>query len=97
MNYKIKNQTLYICDTYGNTGRRIAENVSFGTYDESQNIFLVTLLNGKVETRDSNGNQIRTITENAIEARFSGTDLIIRKIDGRTEVRDKHGNLIRHL
>ena len=97
MNYKISNQTLYICDTYGNTGRRIAENVSFGTYDAAQNIFLVTSLNGKVETRDVNGNQIRTITENAIEARFSGTDLIIRKNDGKTEVRDKYGNLIRHM
>ena len=42
-------------------------------------------------------NQIRTITENAIEARFSGTDLIIRKTDGRTEVRDRMGNLKRYL
>ncbi|RAR73735.1 hypothetical protein [Flavobacterium aciduliphilum] len=97
MNYKISNQTLFICDTYGNTGRRIADNVSFGTYDDAQKIFLVTSINGKVETRDINGNQIRTITENAIEARFSGTDLIIRKTDGRTEVRDRMGNLKRYL
>lgn len=97
MNYKIVNQSLFTCDTYGNTGRRIADNVSFGTYDESRKIFLVTSLNGKVDTRDSGGNHIRTITDNAIEARFSGADLIIRKNDGKTEVRDLVGNLKRYI
>ena len=97
MNYKIVNQSLYTCDTYGNTGRRIAENVAFGTYNDNLKIFLVTLLNGKVETRDSNGNHIRTLAENAIEARFSGTEIIVRRKDGKTEVKDLVGNLKRYL
>ena len=47
MYYKIVNSTLYVCDHYGNIGRRIAENVGFGTFDDDTSTFLVTRLNGK--------------------------------------------------
>jgi hypothetical protein len=97
MDYKITNQALYSCDKYGNLGRKICDNVSFGTYDDAQNLFLVTKFDGKVETRDINGNHLRTICEGAIEARFSGTDIIVRRKDGRTELRDRFGNQLRWM
>jgi hypothetical protein len=55
MDYKIANQFLYTCDKYGNLGRKICDNVCFGTYDNGQNLFLVTKFDGKVETRDVGG------------------------------------------
>ena len=56
MEYKIVNRTLYTCDKWGNLGRRISENVTFGTFDEKTSTFLITKIDGKVETRDINGN-----------------------------------------
>jgi hypothetical protein len=94
MDYKIANQFLYTCDKYGNLGRKICDNVCFGTYDNGQKLFLVTKFDGKVETRDVGGNHLRTICDGAIEARFSRTDIIARKKDGRTELRDRFGNQI---
>ena len=97
MEYKILNRTLFLCDKWGNTTRRISENVSFGTFDDKTSTFLVTKTDGKVEIKDINGNLKRTISSDGIEARFYGDDLIIRKKDGRTCIVDKVGNIRRYI
>jgi hypothetical protein len=97
VNYKIINKILYISDIYGNILRKIIEGVSFATYDDAQALFLVTRMDGKVETREINGNFRRLLGNSAYEARFSGTDVIIRKRDGVIELRDRNGNIIRYL
>jgi hypothetical protein len=55
------------------------------------------LTNGEVRTKDINGNGIRIICEGAIEARFSGTNIQVRRKDGRNELRDKFGCQLRWL
>ena len=97
MLFKIVNQSLYLCDTMGNLGRRIAEHVAFGTYDESQNIFLITNIDGKLETKDMMGNNIRVLSQGVLEARFSGTDILVRKKDGKNVLIDKAGNIKRYF
>jgi hypothetical protein len=97
MIYKILNGALYTTDKYGNTLRKICEGVSYGAYDDTQNIFLITKVNGIVETRDINGNHLRMICDGCIEARFSGTDILIRRKDGRNELRDRFGNQLRYI
>jgi hypothetical protein len=97
MEYKILNRTLFLCDKWGNTTRRISENVVFGTFDDKTSTFLVTKTDGKVEIKDINGNLKRTISSDGIEARFYGDDLIIRKKDGRTCIVDKVGNIRRYI
>ena len=97
MYYKIVNSTLYVCDHYGNIGRRIAENVGFGTFDDDTSTFLVTRLNGKVDLFDTNGNHKRTLINDSTEARFSGNEIVVRKNDGRTCIIDRVGNLKRYL
>lgn len=98
MNYKIEKEILSICDQWGNKLRTISDKVAYATYDDKQNIFLVTLTNGQVRTKDTNGNGIRIICENAIEARFSdGTNIQVRRKDGKNEIRDKFGNQLRWL
>ncbi len=92
MNYKIVNQTLFICDTYGNTSRRISENCAFGTFDESSKTFLVTKTDGKLELKDINGNLHRVITTDVVEARFNGSSIMVRKKDGKSYLFDKYGN-----
>lgn len=92
---KIENSVLYTCDKYGNKGRQIARDTAFAVYCETQKIFLVTSLNGSVDTRDEYGNHIRTVGKNAVEARFDGKDILIRTKDGKNERRDQYGNLIR--
>jgi hypothetical protein len=92
---KIENSVLFACDKYGNKQRQIARDVAFATYCENQKLFLVTSINGNVDTRDEYGNLRRLIAKNAIEARFDGTDILIRTKDGKNERRDKHGNLTR--
>lgn len=97
MEYKIEGTDLYTCDRYGNKGRKIAGNVSYASYSESREMFVVTDLNGVVQTRDKYGNPIRKICENAMEARFiDNKDLIIRTRNGN-EQRDEYGNLIRRI
>jgi hypothetical protein len=96
MNFKITNGTLYTCDKYGNTGRRIADGVTFATFSDSMNIFLVTSLSGRVDTRDTNGNHIRTICNEAIEARFMDDKILVRTRNSN-QLRDKQGNLIRNI
>lgn len=95
--FKILNQSLYICDNMGNLGRRISENVAFGTYDESQKIFLITGIDGKLETKDIAGNNIRVLSQGVLEARFSGTDILVRKKDGKNVLIDKVGNIKRYF
>jgi len=97
MNYKIVNKTLYLCDNYGNLGRRISENVAFGTFDDKTSTFLVTKTDGKVELKDVNGNIIRNISSDGYEARFQSNDIIIRKKDGRTCIVDRYGNIRRYI
>jgi len=97
MMFKIVNQSLYLCDAVGNLGRRIAENVAFGTYDDSQKIFLITNIDGKLETKDIMGNNIRVLSQGVLEARFSGTDILVRKRDGKNVLIDKMGNVKRYF
>jgi hypothetical protein len=97
MNYKILNKTLFICDKWGNIGKRISENVAFGTFDDKTSLFLVTKSNGDVEIKDVNGNLKRTISSDSMEARFQGDDIIIRKNDGRTCIVDRVGNIRRYI
>lgn len=92
---KIENSVLFTCDRYGNKLRQIAKDVAFATYCETQKLFLVTSLNGNVDIRDEYGNHRRQVCKNAIEARFDGTDILVRTKDGKNERRDKYGNLIR--
>lgn len=97
MFYKIVNESLYVCDKMGNLGRRISEDVSFGTFDDDSNTFLITKTNGKVELRDTNGNHKRTLIDESIEARFSGSDIIVRRNNGKTCLIDKVGNIKRYI
>ena len=97
MEYKIINQTLFICDKWGNLGRRISENVAFGTFNESTSTFLVTKTDGKVELKDMNGTVRRVVSNDGLEARFSGDDIIVRRKDGKTCVVDIYGNVQRYI
>jgi hypothetical protein len=97
MLFKILNQSLYLCDIAGNLGRRISENVAFGTYDETHKIFLITSLDGKLETKDVAGNPIRVLSQGVLEARFLGNDILVRKRDGKNVLIDKSGNIRRYI
>ena len=97
MNYKIENNQLFVCDNNGFKLKLICDKVNYASYNEKEKIFLVTLLNGNVGTRDTNGNAIRLICENAIEARFVDDKIQVRRKDGRNELRDKYGNQIKWL
>jgi hypothetical protein len=97
MEYKIINRTLYICDKWGNLGRRISENVAFGTFDEKTSTFLVTKTDGKVELRDLNSTVKRIISNDGLEARFHDNDIILRKKNGKTCIVDRSGNVQRYL
>ncbi len=96
MDWIIKNNALFLSDNWGNTGRRISENVSFATYNESEKVFLVTLNDGKVVTKDINGNSLRQICEGAIEARFQDDKILVRTRNGN-ELRDRVGNFLRKM
>lgn len=96
MNFKIVNKSLYLCDNFGNIGRLISDSVNFATYDETNNIFLITNVSGRLETKDINGNNIRVIAQEVLEARFQGSDILIRKRDGRNVLVDKIGNIKRY-
>ena len=96
MTYKILNNSLYSCDTWGNIKMKISENVVFGTYDDTTSSFLVTKGDGKVEIRDKNGNIKRLVASDGVEARFgSPNEIVVRKRDGRTCVVDWWGNVKR--
>ena len=97
MNYKILNKELYLCDKWGNVGRRISENVAFGTFDDKTSVFLITKIDGKLELRDINGNIIRVISSDVLEARFQSDEIILRKKDGKNLVIDRFGNIKRSI
>lgn len=97
MNFKIVNSILYTCDKWGNTGRRIADRVSFATFNAVMGVFLVTTISGRVDTRDMNGNHIRTICEGAIEARFYDDKTFLVRTRNSNQLRDKQGNLLRNI
>lgn len=94
MNFKIQSDTLYTCDRYGNTIRKISDSVNNASFSDKENIFVVTYLNGKVETRDTYGNRIRFICEGAQDAKFQDANILVRTKSGN-QLRDKYGNLIR--
>lgn len=96
MDWIIKNGQLFLTDKWGNTGRRISENVGFATYNESEKIFLVTLNDGKVVTKDINGNFLRQICDGAIEARYQDEKILVRTRNGN-ELRDRVGNFLRKM
>jgi hypothetical protein len=97
MDWIIKNGNLFLSDKWGNTGRRISENVSFANFNESEKIFLVTLNDGKVVTKDINGNFLRQICDvSAIEARFQDDKILVRTRNGN-ELRDRVGNFLRKM
>ena len=58
---------------------------------------VVTKLDGKVELRKESGVLIRTITDKACDARFSGSDIAVTKVDGKIELRKESGVLIRTM
>lgn len=97
MNYKIVNSSLFICDKWGNPGRKISSNVAFGTFDEKSNVFLVTKVDGKLEIKDTDGNLIRNISKDVYEARFLGEDIVIRKQNGKNCIIDRFGNFKRYI
>lgn len=94
MDFKIQSDTLYTCDKSGNIGRQIAKSVVAANFSVKENVFVVTHINGSVETVDTNGNRIRSICEGAIDARFQDTNIAVRTKNGN-ELRDRYGNLIR--
>ena len=94
MEYIIKSGILNTCDRYGNIIRRISQSVNYACFSEKENIFVVTYLNGRVETLDTYGNRIRFICEGALEARFQDTNISIR-CKNENQLRDRYGNLIR--
>jgi hypothetical protein len=87
MNYKIKFDTLYTCDRYGNTIRKICDS-------EKEKIFVINYINGSVETRDIYGNRIRFICDGAVDVKFQESNIIVRTKFGN-QLRDRNGNLIR--
>lgn len=97
MLFKILNGTLYICDKWGNPGKRIAENVNFATFDQDSNQFLVTANDGKLHLKDVMGNPVRTLANDIYEARFSGIEIIARRKDGKNVILDKMGNVKRFI
>ncbi len=96
MDWIIKQNSLYLCDTWGNTGRRISDNTAFANFDDKTKTFIVTLLDGKVITKDINGNYLRQICEGAIEARFQDDKILVRTRTGN-HLRDRVGNFLRSM
>ncbi len=94
MNYKIKFDTLYTCDRYGNTIRKICDSVNNASYSEKEKIFVINYINGSVETRDIYGNRIRFICDGAVDVKFQESNIIVRTKFGN-QLRDRNGNLIR--
>lgn len=62
--------------------------------DQTMNILKIS--SGKVELRKDNGALIRIIGNgDAINARFSGKDIVVSTNRGKTELRKENGSLIR--
>lgn len=60
---------------------------------------IVQVKNGKVELRKDSGSLIRTITvpDVAVNAVFSGKDILITTSKGKSELRKESGSLIRRF
>ena len=92
MEFKILNKTLFICDKWGNLGRRISENVIFGTFDDKTSTFLVTKQDGKVELRDLNGTVRRVISNDGFEARFHDNEIYDETLEKQPFEKDVNRN-----
>ncbi len=88
--------TLYTCDRYGNIGRTISTNVRYAVFNEDNNTFLVTKLDGSVHTLDKYGNSIRKIFSGAVEARYMDNDILVRTNEGN-KIIDIYGNILRSV
>jgi hypothetical protein len=97
MNFKIQNTTLMTCDTNGFSLRRIAENVFNAYFNEKTKEFVITLDTGRVELRDTNGFQTRVICEGASDARYQGSEIVVRLKNGVNQLRNRDGFVIRNL
>lgn len=71
----------------------------FADLNSEQNFALLTLTSGKVELRQaSNNNLVRYLGNgDAVDARWSGHDILIRTKTNRIELRSMNNNLIRNL
>ena len=59
---------------------------------------IVQVKNGKVELRKDNGLLLRTIvSSDAVNAVFSGKDILVTTNKGKSELRRENGLLIRRL
>ena len=97
MIYYIKDGSVLVSADYmGAATKRICDGVSMANYCESTRVYVITKLDGVVETRDYNGNRIRQICDGAQDARFQG-DLIMVRRGSRTELRDRHGNFQKYI
>lgn len=96
MNWIIKNSRLSLCDKWGNTGRVIADKVSYASFDEKSQTFAVTFENGDVSMYDTNGNSKRRICEGAISAQWQDGKILVRS-KTNTRLLDTIGNVVRVL
>lgn len=59
---------------------------------------IVQVKSGKVELRKENSSLVRTIVSSgAVQARFSGKDILVTLSSGKAELRKENGSLIRKL
>jgi hypothetical protein len=67
-------------------------------YNDKQDLVVATLSNGKVELLSERGLIKKTvINSGAVNARFSGEDLIVETNKGKTEIRSQTGLLKRTI
>jgi hypothetical protein len=60
-------------------------------------IAIVTVKNGVVECRDSNGNFVRYVGSNVKDARMQGGGFTVTQNNGQTALYDEDGNFKRYL
>ena len=94
--YIKEGNVLVSADYMGAATKRICDGVSNADYCTKTRVYVITLINGVVETRDYNGNRIRQICDGATESRFNGGLITVRR-NGRTELRDRSGNLQKYI
>lgn len=96
MIFKIQSDKLLSCDKYGNIQRQICDSVLNANFSEKQNMFVITRINGLVETRDVYGNSIRKICEGGQDAKFIDSNILVR-LKSENRLIDKYGNVIRRM
>ena len=90
----IKDGSLYWMDRHGNRHARVADRVQYSDFNSNLNEVLVTYQNGEVKLTDVNGNLRSSLkVTDAIDARFEGDKILIRRRGGSIELRDRHGNI----